>query len=133
MEGYPGSSMPHSSTLTDSSVSSDTCFRPEAEFLDEIQIFKLTQPLTVSVKEKVGKPDRKPYPLPYCLRNPYKPYLLPYCLKNPYRNLKSENSQDNAQKPQRDCMFMNSASAWLFFIQNHAMSYVTQGRHGLVL
>jgi hypothetical protein len=37
-------------------------------------------------KEKGGKPDRKPYPLPYGLRNPY-------------RNLKSENSQDYAQKP----------------------------------
>jgi hypothetical protein len=66
--------------------------------------FKLTQPLTVSrvqflyiVKEKGGKPDRKPYPLPYGLRNPY-------------RNLKSENSQDYAQKPQRNCTFMNSAS-----------------------
>ena len=43
------------------------------------------QPLTVSVKKKVGKPDRKPYPLPYGLRNPY-------------RNLKSENSQKYAQK-----------------------------------
>ncbi len=56
---------------------------PEAEFLDEIQaktsvllivtftavpwdfyFFKLTQHLTVSVKKKGGKPDRKPYPLP---------------------------------------------------------------------
>jgi hypothetical protein len=52
------------------------------------------QPLTVSrvqilytVKQKGGKYDRKPYPLPYGLRNPY-------------RNLKSENSQDYAQKPQ---------------------------------
>jgi len=46
------------------------------------------QPLIVStvqllytVKEKGGKPDRKPYP-------------LPYGFKNPYRNLKSENSQE---------------------------------------
>ncbi len=31
-------------------------------------LFKLTQPLTVSVKEKRGKPDRI---LPYGLRNPY--------------------------------------------------------------
>jgi hypothetical protein len=45
------------------------------------------QPLIVStvqllyaVKEKGGKPDRKPYPLPYGLRNPY-------------RNLKYENSK----------------------------------------
>ncbi len=29
---------------------------------------------------------------------------------DPYRNLKSENSQDYAQKPQRHCMFMNSVS-----------------------
>jgi hypothetical protein len=35
--------------------------------------------LLYTVKEKEGKPDRKPHPLPYGLRNPY-------------RNLKSENS-----------------------------------------
>jgi hypothetical protein len=29
---------------------------------------------------------------------------------NPYRNLKSENSHDYAQKPQGNCIFMNSAS-----------------------
>jgi hypothetical protein len=28
------------------------------------------QPLTVSLNKKGGKPDRKPYPLPYGLRNP---------------------------------------------------------------
>jgi hypothetical protein len=33
-----------------------------------------------------------------------------YDLRHPSRNLKSENSQDYAQKPQRDCTFMNSAS-----------------------
>jgi hypothetical protein len=38
-------------------------------------------------EEKGGKTDRKPY-------------LLPYGLRNPNRNLKSENSQDFAQKPQ---------------------------------
>ncbi len=66
--------------------------------------FKLAQPLRVStvqllytVKEKWGKPNRKPYHLPYDLRNPY-------------RNLKSENSQDYAQKPQWNCTFMNLAS-----------------------
>ncbi len=46
-----------------------------------------TVQLLYTVKEKGGKPDRKPYPLPYGLRNPY-------------RNLKSENSQDYAHKPQ---------------------------------
>jgi hypothetical protein len=50
-----------------------------------------------TVKEKGGKPDRKQYPLPHGLRNPY-------------RNLKSENSQDYAQKPQQNCALMNSAS-----------------------
>jgi hypothetical protein len=45
-----------------------------------LPFFKRAQPLTVSVKEKGGKPDRKPYPLPYGLRNPH-------------RNLKSDNSQ----------------------------------------
>jgi hypothetical protein len=37
------------------------------------------------VNEKGGKPDRKPYPLPYGLRNPY-------------RNLTSENSQETSAK-----------------------------------
>ncbi len=43
------------------------------------------------------KPDRKPYPLPYGLRNPY-------------RNIKTGNYKDNAQEPQWNCTFMNSAS-----------------------
>jgi hypothetical protein len=48
------------------------------------------QPLTVStvqllyILNKGGKPERKPYPLPYDLRNLH-------------RNLKSENSQDYAR------------------------------------
>ncbi len=37
-------------------------------------------------------------------------YTLPYCIRNPYRDLSFENSQDYAQKPQRNCTFMNSAS-----------------------
>ncbi len=60
--------------------------------------------LLYTVKEKGRKPNRKPYP-------------LPNTLKNPYGNLKPENSQDNAQKPQRNCRFMNSASGregWLW-------------------
>jgi hypothetical protein len=72
--------------------------------LDEIQIkvlgfslIAIHSHLCSFVKEKGGKPDKKPFPLPYGLRNPY-------------RNLKSENSQDYAQKPQRHCTFMNSAS-----------------------
>jgi hypothetical protein len=38
----------------------------------DFYFFKLTQPLTVFVKEKGGKPDKKPYPLPYGLRNSYR-------------------------------------------------------------
>ncbi len=70
----------------------------------DVYFFKITEPLTVSTvqllytrKDKGGKSDRKPYPFPYGLRNSY-------------RNLKSENSQDYSQKPQRNCSFMNSAS-----------------------
>jgi hypothetical protein len=44
--------------------------------------------LLCTEKEKGGKPDRKPYPLPSGLRNPY-------------RNLKFENSQDYAQNPKK--------------------------------
>ncbi len=68
----------------------------------DFYFFKLTQPLPISgfqllctVKEKKGKPDRKTYPLPYGLRNPY-------------RNLNSENSQDYAQKTQRNCGTLRS-------------------------
>ncbi len=38
---------------------------------------------------------------------------------NPNRNLKSENSQDYAEKPRRDCSFMNLASELTF----------SEGRH----
>ncbi len=41
-----------------------------------------------------------------------KPYPLSFGLRNPYRTLKSENSQDYAQKPQRNCTSMNSASGF---------------------
>jgi len=34
--------------------------------------------------------------------------------RNPYRKLKSDNSQDYAQKPQRNCTLMNSASEQAF-------------------
>jgi hypothetical protein len=64
--------------------------------LDEIQTKVLRVSLTLLftstplsshlysfVKEKGGKPDRKPY-------------LFPYGLRNPYRNLKFENFQDYA-------------------------------------
>jgi hypothetical protein len=52
---------------------------------------------TYTVSEKGRKHDRKQYPLPYGFRNPN-------------RNLKSENFQDYAQKSQRNCRFLISAS-----------------------
>jgi hypothetical protein len=65
-----------------------------------MHFFKLTQPLTYfysTKEEKLEKSERKPYSLPYGLRN--------------LRNLKSKNYQEYAQKPQGNGTFMNSASA----------------------
>ncbi len=69
----------------------------------EISIFfELLQPLAVSSSVTVHcRGERK--------KNYKKPCPIPYGLRYPYRNLKSENSQDYAQKPQRSCTFMNSA------------------------
>ncbi len=50
----------------------------------DFYFFKISQPLTVSMKKNGGKPDRKPYPLPYGLRNPY-------------RNLKSHLTQKQSR------------------------------------
>jgi hypothetical protein len=50
-----------------------------------------------------------------------KPYSLPYVIRNPYRNLKSENSQDYAQKPQQSCTFMNSAPGLIWGL-SHTVS-----------
>jgi hypothetical protein len=66
----------------------------ETEFLDEIQtkflkfsslLFTVTSTALPGDFSKLTQPDRKPYPLPYGLRNPY-------------TNLKSENYQDCTQK-----------------------------------
>jgi len=89
----------------------------EAEFLDEIQtnvlrafllaihshltstalswdiyFFKLTLPFTIQILYEYTVKERRNHD------------------RNPYKNFKSENSQDYAQKPQRNCMFMNSSS-----------------------
>jgi hypothetical protein len=45
------------------------------------------------LKEKGEKPNKKPYTFPYGLRDLN-------------RNLMSEISQDDAQKPQRNCTYM---------------------------
>jgi hypothetical protein len=89
----------------------------------DFYFFKLTQPLTVStvhflytVTEQGGKPERILYPLPYCLRNPYS-------------NLKSENSQDYAYKPQWNCTFMNSASGQGWNIYSKGLILSTHYRY----
>jgi hypothetical protein len=128
---YPSSVLTHLPILTHTQA----CItdQQEVEFLDKIQtkvlrVFlfvihsylysfardfyfcKLTQPLTVSLKEKGGKPDRKPFP-------------LPFGLSNPYRSLKSENCQDYAQKPQQNFTFMNSASvSFLLLLSQNPLS-----------
>ncbi len=105
----------------------EALYTPEAAFFDEIQtkvlrvfllvihshlysfawdfyFFKLMQPHTIFYSSVTVhfKGER---------RKSWKPYSLPYGLRNSYRNLKSENTQDYAQKPKRNWMFMNSASA----------------------
>ncbi len=49
-------------------------------------------------------------------------------LRNTYRNLKSENSQDNARKSKRDCTFMNSASEQLSYFGADACLVQTMQR-----
>jgi hypothetical protein len=52
----------------------------------DFDFFKLTQPLTVSVRRKKEN----------LIEN-----YIPYGLRNPYRYLKYENSHDYAQKPKQ--------------------------------
>jgi hypothetical protein len=67
-------------------------------FLQTHATFRIsTVKLHYTVNEKGGKPDRKPYPLPYGFRNLY-------------RNLKSGNSQDYAQKPQQ--LYVHEFGFW---------------------
>jgi hypothetical protein len=105
----------------------------EAEFLDEIQkksprfssllftvtstdlpwdfyFFKLTQRTVsrVHLRYTVKRNYRK------SLIENYTPFPM-VGLRNPHRNPKSENSQDYAQKPQRNYKFMNLASVvWVY-------------------
>jgi hypothetical protein len=61
--------------------------------------FNLTQPLTYFYSKVTV----------HC-KGERRKTIPPSLLRNPYRILKSENSQDYAQKPQRNCTFMDSAS-----------------------
>ncbi len=56
-----------------------------------------------TVKEREGKPDRKPYTYPYVLRNPYRTSSL-------------INLKIIAQKPQRNWTFMNLAAGFTLHI-----------------
>jgi hypothetical protein len=82
---------------------------PEAEFLDEIHtkvlrvsslLFTVTSTMQLCLEIIISSK----------LTQPLTVINYHYGLRNPYRNLKSEESQDFAQKPQRNCIFMNSAS-----------------------
>ncbi len=55
----------------------------------------------------------KSFPPRFSQSSPLTDFTSPSSLSKSglYRNFKSENSQDYAQKPQRNCTFMNSASA----------------------
>ncbi len=75
-------------------------------FLHIKSLYSFYSSITVHWKETGGEPDRKPYP-------------LLYGLTNPYIYLKSENSQDYAQKPQQNCTFMNSASDNAFLCNDY--------------
>jgi hypothetical protein len=48
-----------------------------------------------------------------------KPYRLPYGLRNPNRNLKSENSQDYAQKPNSAKLYVHEFD---FHLPHHQMA-----------
>ncbi len=54
----------------------------------------------------------------------WKPYPLPCDLRNLCRNIKSENFQDYAQQPQRNCTFMNSASG--LFVGSESWPFLTK-------
>ena len=55
---------------------------------------------------------------------------FPHNLRNLYRNLKSENSQDYAQKPQRNCTFMNSDSG--LFVGSGTWPFLTKKFHSFL-
>jgi hypothetical protein len=57
---------------------------------------------------------------------------LPCCLRSPYRNLNPENCQDYAQKPQRNCTFMNSVHV-PFRLSLSPLSLNQRGLHPLCL
>jgi hypothetical protein len=56
------------------------------------------------------------------LYNEISTLLCKHCI---YENLKSENCQDYAQKPQRNCTFMNSASVRISFYPHGYREIVT--------
>ncbi len=92
----------------------------------DLYFFKLTQPLTGSTVWWLHcKGERR--------KTWQKPPLPSLCFRNPYKNLTSENSQDYAQQPQRNCTFMNWASGYVYvpFI-GALMMWVTHRVHILV-
>ncbi len=78
---------------------------PEAEFLDLIWTKVLRVYLLACLQSPLPTESTLPPPPP--TKSGLK---LVYNENFVYGNLKSESSQDYGQKPQRNCMFMNSAS-----------------------
>ncbi len=104
------------------------CAQPKAEFLDEIQTKVKSQEFSfLLLSHLYGFAQRflvlqthttfYSFYSYYTLQRRKEEYPLLYGLRNPYRNIKSENSHKQAQKPQRNCMFMNLGFwiAWLVF------------------
>jgi hypothetical protein len=58
--------------------------------------------------------------LQFLKKNPIENHTpFPMVSRNPYSNLKSENSQYYAQKPERECTFKNSSSGFTFSEGGH--------------
>ncbi len=82
----------------------EVCAWYEAEFLDEIQTKVLGVFILVILIHLYS------FGLRFLFHSHTTSYSFPKGERKPYRNLKSENSQGYAQKPQLNYTFMNSAS-----------------------
>jgi hypothetical protein len=88
----------HQSSHNCSNVALPQKCNPEAEFLDVIGT-NVSRVFLLGIHSHLYSRILLPHPL-----------KLVCNVNIEYRNLKSENSQDCAQRPQRNCTFMNSAS-----------------------
>ncbi len=94
------------------------------EFLDEIQ----TKVLEVFLIAKFSLSTCTALPWDFSFFKLTQP-LTVQLLYTPYRNLKSENSQDYAQKPQRNFTFMNSWNETRWLWQRPPRSSLPEARY----